>query len=259
MGSGGMRQRALPRWGALTDLTSSPWRLPTTRRHGGRGDLRAFRTRAGRASAAPRRLGLEGALAYLEGLRFTPRDLAYLRTLALFDEPFLVRLAALRFSGDVWAMAEGRLAFAGEPLLVVRAPLVEAQLVETFLLNALTFPTLVASKAARVAIACAGRPFVDFSARRDHGPDAALLPLAPPSSAAPPPPPHRRGRRALGLRRPSGPWRTATSWRVGDEEAAFARSRASSATSPCCWLDTWDSWRVRDGRRGWRASSPPRI
>ena len=72
-------------------------------------------------------------------------------------------------------MAEGRVAFAGEPLLVVRAPLLEAQLVETFLLNALTFPTVVASKAARVAIACAGRPFVDFSARRDHGPDAALL------------------------------------------------------------------------------------
>lgn len=119
--------------------------------------------------------GLAGALDYLETLRFTTRDLEYLRTLELFDEPFLARLATLRFTGDVWAMAEGRIAFAGEPLLVVRAPLLEAQLVETFLLNALTFPTVVASKAARVAIACAGRPFVDFSARRDHGPDAALL------------------------------------------------------------------------------------
>jgi nicotinate phosphoribosyltransferase len=119
--------------------------------------------------------GLAGALDYLETLQFTPRDLDYLRTLDLFDEPFLARLATLRFTGDVWAMAEGRVAFAGEPLLVVRAPLIEAQLVETFLLNALTFPTVVASKAARVSIACAGRPFVDFSARRDHGPDAALL------------------------------------------------------------------------------------
>jgi nicotinate phosphoribosyltransferase len=119
--------------------------------------------------------GLEGALDYLEGLRFTARDLDYLRTLDLFDERFLTRLGALRFSGEVWAMPEGRVAFSGEPLLVVRAPLLEAQLVETFLLNAITFPTLVASKAARVAIACAGRPFVDFSARRDHGPDAALL------------------------------------------------------------------------------------
>jgi nicotinate phosphoribosyltransferase len=119
--------------------------------------------------------GLAGALDYLEQLRFTTRDLDYLRTLELFDEPFLARLATLRFTGDVWAMAEGRVAFAGEPLLVVRAPLLEAQLVETFLLNALTFPTVVASKAARVAIACGGRPFVDFSARRDHGPDAALL------------------------------------------------------------------------------------
>ncbi|HXT50936.1 MAG TPA: nicotinate phosphoribosyltransferase [Thermoanaerobaculia bacterium] len=119
--------------------------------------------------------GLAGALDYLEGLRFTGRDLDYLRTLGLFTEAFLKRLASLRFTGDVWAMSEGRVAFAGEPLLVVRAPLLEAQLVETFLLNALTFPTLVASKAARVAIACVGRPFVDFSARRDHGPDAALL------------------------------------------------------------------------------------
>ncbi|HXT21171.1 MAG TPA: nicotinate phosphoribosyltransferase, partial [Thermoanaerobaculia bacterium] len=119
--------------------------------------------------------GLAEALDYLEGLRFDERDLAYLRTLGLFDEPFLARLATLRFSGNVWAVPEGRLVFAGEPLLVVRAPLLEAQLVETFLLNALTFPTAVASKAARVAIACAGRPFVDFSARRDHGPDAALL------------------------------------------------------------------------------------
>jgi nicotinate phosphoribosyltransferase len=119
--------------------------------------------------------GLAGALDYLAGLRFSARDLDYLRTLDLFEERFLARLAALRFTGDVWAMPEGRVAFAGEPLLAVRAPMIEAQLVETFLLNALTFPTLVASKAARVAIACAGRPFVDFSARRDHGPDAALL------------------------------------------------------------------------------------
>src|SRR4029079_11431874 len=102
-------------------------------------------------------------------------DRGYLRTLDLFDERFLARLGELRFSGDVWAIPEGRVAFAAEPLLVVRAPLLEAQLVETFLLNAITFPTLVASKAARVSIACAGRPFVDFSARRDHGPDAALL------------------------------------------------------------------------------------
>jgi nicotinate phosphoribosyltransferase len=119
--------------------------------------------------------GLESALAYLETLAFTAADLAYLRSLALFDEGFLARLAALRFTGEAWAIAEGRIAFAREPLLVVRAPLLEAQLVETFLLNCMTFQTLVASKAARIALACAGRPFVDFSARRDHGPDAALL------------------------------------------------------------------------------------
>ena len=119
--------------------------------------------------------GLAEALDALEALRFTDEDLAYLRTLDLFEESFLARLGTLRFTGDVWAVPEGRIVFAGEPLLAVCGPLGEAQLVETLLLNAITFPTLVASKAARVAIAARGKTFVDFSARRDHGPDAALL------------------------------------------------------------------------------------
>ena len=83
-------------------------------------------------------------------------------------------LAGLRFSGDAWAVAEGETVFAEEPLLRVTAPLIEAQLAETFLLNAVTFQTMVATKAARVALACGERPFVDFSGRRDHGADAAL-------------------------------------------------------------------------------------
>jgi nicotinate phosphoribosyltransferase len=119
--------------------------------------------------------GVEPALDYLEGLRFDDDAVAYLRSLRLFDEAFLERLADLRFTGDVWAIPEGDVAFPYEPLLRVTAPLVEAQLVETWLLNCLGFQTLVATKAARVATACAGRSFVDFSARRDHGRDAALL------------------------------------------------------------------------------------
>ena len=118
--------------------------------------------------------GLEPALDFLETLRFDDDAVAYLRTLGRFGEAFLDRLRHLRFTGDVWAVPEGELAFAGEPLLRVTAPLPEAQLVETFLVNVLAFETMVATKAARVSLACEGRPFVDFSARRDHGPDAAL-------------------------------------------------------------------------------------
>lgn len=118
--------------------------------------------------------GLERALAYLASLGFGYEDLDYLRSLERFDADFLAWLAGLRFTGDVWAMREGEVAFAGEPLLRVTAPLPEAQLVETFLLNAMLYATGVASKAARVVIAARGRVVVDFSPRRDHGVDAAL-------------------------------------------------------------------------------------
>ncbi|MGH2705863.1 MAG: nicotinate phosphoribosyltransferase [Actinomycetota bacterium] len=119
--------------------------------------------------------GLEQVLDYLETLRFSGDDLAYLRSLEMFDEAFLDALAELRFTGEVWAVAEGEVAFHTEPLIRITAPLIEAQIIETALLNAINFQTMVASKAARVAIASKDRSFVDFSARRDHGPDAALL------------------------------------------------------------------------------------
>jgi nicotinate phosphoribosyltransferase len=118
--------------------------------------------------------GLDPALDYLEGLQFDAPALEYLESLELFDPAFLEFLAELRFTGDVWAMPEGELVFPNEPLLRVTAPLIEAQLVETALLNCVGFQTLVATKAARIATACAERPFVDYSARRDHGVDAAL-------------------------------------------------------------------------------------
>jgi nicotinate phosphoribosyltransferase len=184
--------------------------------------------------------GLAGALDYLAALRFGERDLAYLRTLGLFAEPFLARLGALRFSGEVWALPEGRVAFAGEPLLVVRAPLVEAQLVETFLLNALTFPTLVASKAARVAIACAGRSFVDFSARRDHGPDAALLAAraAFVGGAAATATVAAGARWGIPL---SGTMAHSYVMAVADEEEAFRRFARQFGDQSVLLVDTWDT------------------
>src|SRR5260370_16860547 len=83
-------------------------------------------------------------------------------------------LAELRFTGEVRAIREGELVFPDEPIVQVTAPLVEAQLVETFLLNCIGYQTMIATKAARVATACGDRTFVDFSPRRDHGADAAL-------------------------------------------------------------------------------------
>jgi nicotinate phosphoribosyltransferase len=117
--------------------------------------------------------GLEACLAFLEDLRFEPEDLDYLRDELGFDERALDAFRALRFTGDVWAVPEGRIVLAEEPLLEVTAPIAQGQLVETFLLNRITLETMLASKAARCVIAAGGRELVDFSMRRTHGPDAA--------------------------------------------------------------------------------------
>ncbi|MGH9187338.1 MAG: nicotinate phosphoribosyltransferase [Acidimicrobiales bacterium] len=118
--------------------------------------------------------GQEDVVAFLEGLSFGAEELAYLASLDLFRSDFIDYLGELRFTGDVRAVPEGEVVFATEPIVEVTAPLIEAQLAETFLINTVASQTMVASKAARVAIACGGRPFVDFSARRDHGVDAAM-------------------------------------------------------------------------------------
>ena len=118
--------------------------------------------------------GLDTALEYLENLQVDDAALDYLGSLDLFDESFLSMLSGLRFTGEVRAIPEGELVFPNEPIVQVTAPLVEAQLVETFLLNCIGYQTMIATKAARVATACGDRTFVDFSPRRDHGTDAAL-------------------------------------------------------------------------------------
>jgi nicotinate phosphoribosyltransferase len=118
--------------------------------------------------------GLDDALAYLEHLRFTRENLDFLRSLGMFGEDFLDWLGGFSFSGDVRAVPEGTVMFAGEPFLEVSAPIAEAQIVETMLINRIHAQTLAASKCARVVHAAAGRPVEDFGLRRMHGSEAAL-------------------------------------------------------------------------------------
>ncbi|HSG05956.1 MAG TPA: nicotinate phosphoribosyltransferase, partial [Nitrospiria bacterium] len=119
--------------------------------------------------------GLEEALDYLEHLRFEPEDIQWLKSTKRFKPAFLERLADLRFTGDVHAMPEGTLFFPNEPILRVTAPLPEAQLVETRLINLLHFETLIASKAARIRLAAPGKKLIDFGLRRAHGSEAGVL------------------------------------------------------------------------------------
>ena len=117
---------------------------------------------------------MEGCLDFLEQLRFEEDDLRYLHEGLGFTAGDLEAFRRFRFTGEVWAIPEGRIAFAGEPLVEVTAPLPEAQLIETFLLNQVTFESTIASKAARSVIAAAGKEAVDFSFRRTHGIEAGI-------------------------------------------------------------------------------------
>jgi nicotinate phosphoribosyltransferase len=118
--------------------------------------------------------GLDDVLAYLETLHFSDDDLAFLGSLPHFDDAFIDALREFRFTGAVYAVPEGTPVFADEPILEVVAPLPEAQLIESCVLNTIHLQTLLASKAARVVSAAAGRSVIDFGMRRMHGADAAL-------------------------------------------------------------------------------------
>src|SRR5918992_1460795 len=118
--------------------------------------------------------GLDDALGYLESYRFTATDLDYLAGRPEFQRPFIEWLAGFRFQGEVRAVPEGTPVFANEPILEVIAPLPQAQLMETLVLNQVHLQTMLASKAARVVLAARGRTVVDFGMRRMHGTDAAL-------------------------------------------------------------------------------------
>jgi nicotinate phosphoribosyltransferase len=117
--------------------------------------------------------GLEQVLRYLESIEFTDEHLAYLKKEG-FSHSFLEYLRDFEFTGDVWAMPEGTAAFPCEPLIRVTAPIIEAQLVETFLLNTVNLQTMIATKASRVVQAAQGKPVVEFGLRREHGIDAGM-------------------------------------------------------------------------------------
>jgi nicotinate phosphoribosyltransferase len=119
--------------------------------------------------------GLEQVLEYLETLRFTPEDLDWLASTGRFGPQLIDYLASLRFTGDVHAMPEGTIFFPDEPILRVTAPLPQAQLVESRVMNILHFQTMIAAKAARVRLAAGDRLLVDFGFRRAHGAEAGLM------------------------------------------------------------------------------------
>jgi nicotinate phosphoribosyltransferase len=122
--------------------------------------------------------GLDQALDFLENVRFTAKEIDFLRRHPVFRNirgEFFDYLATFRFTGDVWAMPEGSLVFPGEPMVRIVAPIIEGQIMETYLLSSLSYQTMIASKAARVVTAAQGRQVVDFGARRAHGSQASLL------------------------------------------------------------------------------------
>ncbi len=118
--------------------------------------------------------GLEQVIGYIENLHFEEEDLQYLDSLNLFDREFLDQLRKLHFTGDIYSVPEGTVVFPNEPILRVKAPLFEAQLIETALLNIINHQTLIATKASRVVYAAQGGSVMEFGLRRAQGPDAGI-------------------------------------------------------------------------------------
>ena len=119
--------------------------------------------------------GLEQIVQYIEDLHFSEEDIEYLRGRNLFSEEFLAYLKDFRFTGDIWAVPEGTPMFPNEPIITVRAPAIEAQLIETYLLLCVNHQSLIATKANRVVRAAEGRTVLEFGSRRAQGADAAIL------------------------------------------------------------------------------------
>lgn len=122
--------------------------------------------------------GLKQVIEFLLNLKFKPEHITFLKSNDIFkrtDDKFFDYLLTLKFTGNMWAVPEGSIIFANEPLLRIEAPVVEAQLVETFILSLINFQTLIASKASRIVNAAAGTPIIEFGFRRAHGPLAAFL------------------------------------------------------------------------------------
>jgi len=119
--------------------------------------------------------GLEQIVEYIQELHFSPEDIEYLRNRGIFTEDFLDYLKDFHFTGDIWAVPEGTPIFPKEPIITVRAPAIEAQLIETYLLLCINHQSLIATKANRIVRAAEGRTVLEFGSRRAQGPDAAML------------------------------------------------------------------------------------
>jgi nicotinate phosphoribosyltransferase len=119
--------------------------------------------------------GLADTIDYIQNLRFGPDDLSYLESLGVFSKDALAYMKDFEFTGDLWAIPEGTIVFPHEPLIRVTAPLPQAQIIESTLLNIMNFQTLIATKGSRVHWVANGDPVVDFGLRRAHGPDGALM------------------------------------------------------------------------------------
>ncbi len=119
--------------------------------------------------------GLEQVVEYINDLHFDETDIEYLRSKKCFSEDFLEYLKSFKFTGDIWAIPEGTVVFPGEPLMIVRAPVIEAQFIETYVLMMINHQSLIATKAARITRAAKGRGISEFGSRRAQGADAAML------------------------------------------------------------------------------------
>jgi nicotinate phosphoribosyltransferase len=190
--------------------------------------------------------GLGPTLELIRKLRFGERELDYLRSLELFADDFIDYLAAFRFSGDLDAMPEGTVCFANEPLARVTAPRIEAQLLETLLLNQINFQTMIATKAARIVLAAgsgkpgAGERVVDFSPRRDHGTDAAMKVARSAAVAGCGGTSNVGAAMRYGLR-PVGTMAHSYVLSFDDEEAAFRAFIEDFPHSPVLLVDTYDT------------------
>ncbi len=119
--------------------------------------------------------GLQQIVEYIRDLRFDEEDIEYLRGRGCFSEEFLSYLKSFRFTGDIWAIPEGTVVFPSEPLMTVRAPIIEAQFIETYVLMMINHQSLIATKATRITRSAKGRPVSEFGSRRAQGADAAIL------------------------------------------------------------------------------------
>lgn len=119
--------------------------------------------------------GLEQIIEYVKNLNFNEDDINYLKSKNIFSDEFLNYLKNFKFSGTIWSVPEGTVVFPNEPLITVKAPIIEAQLLETALLCLINHQSLIATKASRIVHAANGRPVMEFGARRAHSVDAAVF------------------------------------------------------------------------------------